>query len=177
MEPRDFPHHDYPYLDFPYLDQYDNGERPVQRRKVGGNTPQGGAPTRGNTRSIAGTLAIGILYSPFWLAGLTITQILHPHSGVILESILDFCLFTGVTFGLFLYTRSTYRRLQKKGSPIWIPLFLLTLLLISGLPGWWLFEWLPPILHRLGSPASYALLPAAGLAWLLFHYHRLLPRR
>jgi hypothetical protein len=177
MEPRDFPHHDYPYLDFPYTGQYYNDERPAPRKKPGGNPPQGGAPARGNARSILGTLAIGILYSPFWLAGLSITQILHPHSGVALESILDFCLFTGLTYGLFVYIRSAYRRLQKKGSPLWIPLFLLTLMVISGLPGWWLFECLPPVLHQLGSPASYALLPAAGLAWLLFHYHRLLPRR
>jgi hypothetical protein len=36
-------------------------------------------------------------------------------------------LFTGITFGLFLYTRSTYRRLKKKESPLWIPLFLMNM--------------------------------------------------
>ena len=176
MTPRNFPHHDYPYQDYPYRDLYDNGARQVQGRKAHGVSPKGIRSTGGGVRSPLGMLAAALLYCPFWLAGLTLTQTLLPGRPVSGESILDFCLFSGMSFGLFLYTRSTYRRLQKKGSPLWIPLFILALLLICGVPGWFLFEYGPPILHKFGFPAPYALIPALGLGWILFHYHRLLPR-
>jgi hypothetical protein len=176
MLPRDYPHHDYPNLDYPCLDLYDSGASQVQGRKARSISPAGGRSTSGTAWSPLGILAAGILYSPFWLAGLTLSQTLLPGRTLNAESSLDFCLFSGFAFGLFLYTRSTYRRLKKKRSPLWIPFFILAFLLICGLPGWFLFEYGSPILHKLGLPASYTLIPAAALAWILFNYHRLLPR-
>jgi hypothetical protein len=128
-----------------------------------GDRPTGGAAYNSNTWSILGTAALLVLYSPFWLAGLTLTQLLHPHAGINPESILDFFLFTGISFGLFILIRSSYRRLQRKGSPAWILLFLLTLLLVSGLPGWCLFEWLPP--SSTGSVYPPPILSSPPAAW------------
>jgi hypothetical protein len=175
MTPREYPHHDYPYLDYPYNDRYDTGARQAQGRKARSAFPGGGRSTSSIANYPLGILAAALLYSPFRLAGLTLTQTLLPGHNLNAESCLDFCLFSGLAFGLFLLTRGSYRKLKKKGSPLWIPLFILAFLLICGLPGWFLFEYGSPVLHKLGFPASYTLIPAAALAWILFYYHRLLP--
>ncbi len=171
MSARQFPHFDFPYLDFPYVGKWQKEKRQERKPKVGSKPFE-----QSRTMGLAGSLfflIVVLLSSPFWLAGWWIARVLSSHPDIHPSTIFISLLFAGIHYYFFLLLRRLLHQLRQRGTHAWIPLFVLLLLFIAGIPAWTCYQFLGPVIQWLGSPACYAAFPAIGIGWLLLRIYRL----